>query len=79
MAPLPEDRVEEDGGVEAKGDEELERERRRIEAQKRAAMRRVLNVEEEMVPFPTLVNAKSDDEKKKKAVYDLKEAIRLVK
>ncbi|XP_016454220.1 uncharacterized protein LOC107778475 [Nicotiana tabacum] len=79
VAPLPEDRVEEDGGVEAKGDEELERERRRIEAQKRAAMRRVLNVEEEMVPFPTLVNAKSDDEKKKKAVYDLKEAIRLVK
>ncbi|XP_009772465.1 uncharacterized protein LOC107782852 [Nicotiana tabacum] len=80
VAPLPEDRVEEEGGVEAKGDEELERERRRIEAQKRAAMRRVLNVEEEMVPFPTLVNVKSDDEKKKKkAVYDLKEAIRLVK
>ncbi|KAK4364046.1 hypothetical protein RND71_015404 [Anisodus tanguticus] len=80
VAPLPEDRDEEEGKVGVKGDEELERERRRIEAQKRAAMRRVLNVEEEMVPFPTLVNVKSDDEKKKKkAVYDLKEAIRLVK
>ncbi|XP_016459277.1 uncharacterized protein LOC107782853 isoform X2 [Nicotiana tabacum] len=79
VVPLPEDRVEEEGGVEAKGDEELERKRRRIEAQKRAAMRRVLNVEEEMVPFPTLVNVKSSDEKKKKVVYDLKEAIRLVK
>ncbi|XP_060201311.1 uncharacterized protein LOC132629910 [Lycium barbarum] len=82
VAPLPEDRPEEEGEgrVEVKGDEEMERERRRIEAQKRAAMRRVLNVEEEMVPFPTLVNVKSDDEKKKKKpVYDLKEAIRLVK
>ncbi|XP_019252648.1 PREDICTED: uncharacterized protein LOC109231440 [Nicotiana attenuata] len=44
VAPLPEERVEEEGGMEAKGDEELERKRRRIEAQKRAAMRRVLNV-----------------------------------
>lgn len=78
VAPLPEDRPEEDGKVEAMGDEELERERRRIEAQKRAAMRRVLNVEGERVPFPTLVNVNSD-EKKKKVLYDLKEAIRLVK
>ncbi|XP_019251710.1 PREDICTED: uncharacterized protein LOC109230754 isoform X1 [Nicotiana attenuata] len=32
-----------------------------------------------MVPFPTLLNVKSSDEKKKKVVYDLKEAGRLVK
>lgn len=79
VAPLPEDLPEEEKvKVEGMGDEEMERERRRIEAQKRAAMRRVMNVEEEMVSFPTLINVKSD-EKKKKAVYDLKEAIRLVK
>lgn len=79
VAPLPEDLPEEEKGkVEAVGDEEMERERRRIEAQKRMAISRVMNVEEERVSFPTLIKAKSD-EKKKKAVYDLKEAIRLVK
>lgn len=78
VAPLPEDLPEEEKGkMEGMGDE-MERERRRIEAQKRAAMRRVMNAEEEMISFPTLINVKSD-EKKKKAVYDLKEAIRLVK
>lgn len=84
VAPLPEDlNVEEEGekgNVEVKGDEELERERRRIEAQRRGLMRRVLNAEEEMVPFPSLIDVKSDEKKKKKkVVYDLKEAIRLVK
>lgn len=79
VAPLPEDLPEEEKGkVEAVGDEEMERERRRIEAQKRMAISRVMNVEEERVSFPTLIKAKSD-EKKKKAVYDLKEAIRLLK
>ncbi|XP_047254398.1 50S ribosomal protein L1 isoform X2 [Capsicum annuum] len=82
VAPLPEDRPEgeeeEEGKVEV--NEEMERERGRIEAQRRGAIRRVLNVEEERISFPTLIDAKSDEKKKKKkVVYDLKEAIRLVK
>ncbi|KAM3287163.1 50S ribosomal protein L1 isoform X1 [Capsicum chacoense] len=84
VAPLPEDRregeeeEEEEGKVEV--NEEMERERGRIEAQRRGAIRRVLNVEEERISFPTLIDAKSDEKKKKKkVVYDLKEAIRLVK
>ncbi|PHU04029.1 60S ribosomal protein L11 [Capsicum chinense] len=83
VAPLPEDRLdgekeEEEGKVEV--NEEMERERGRIEAQRRGAIRRVLNVEEERISFPTLIDAKSDEKKKKKkVVYDLKEAIRLVK
>lgn len=78
VAPLPEDRVATEEVKEDDGrNEELERERWRIEAENRNMMRRVLRVEEEKVPFPTLI--KTDDSKKGKVVYDLKEAIQLVK
>lgn len=77
VAPLPEDRVtastEEE--VEApKKDEELERERKRIETDVR--VRRILRTEEVKVPFPTLIKV---DKKPQKVVLDLQEAIREVK
>ncbi|XXG67468.1 hypothetical protein AAC387_Pa06g0815 [Persea americana] len=77
VAPLPEDKVsvsapKEEGGNE---DEQLERERRRIEAD--ARLRRVFRTsEEEEIPFPTLVKT---EKKKQKVVLDLQEAIREVK
>lgn len=74
VAPLPEDRV---ATEEVKGDDELEKERRRIEAENQNMMRRVLRVQEEKVPFPTLI--RTDDSKKGKVVYDLKDALQLVK
>ncbi|XP_071907150.1 uncharacterized protein [Coffea arabica] len=74
VAPLPEDRV---AAEEVKEDDELETERRRIEAENQNMMRRVLRVQEEKVPFPTLI--RTDDSKKGKVVYDLKDAIQLVK
>nr|DAD47598.1 TPA_asm: hypothetical protein HUJ06_017535 [Nelumbo nucifera] len=84
VAPLPEDRVtvsseeapkeeitkEED----KKESEELEQERKRIEADVR--LRRFFRVEEEKVPFPTLIKV---EKKKQKVVLDLQEAIREVK
>lgn len=86
VAPLPEDRVAVDGeemvkeegekGDDKEGNEQLERERSRIEADNRL-FRRVLKVEEEKLPFPTLI--KVENMKKEKVVYDLKEAIQLVK
>ncbi|KAM7503321.1 hypothetical protein LguiB_002225 [Lonicera macranthoides] len=86
VAPLPEDRVAADGeemvkeegekGDDKEGNEQLERERSRIEADNRL-FRRVLKVEEEKLPFPTLI--KVENTKKEKVVYDLKEAIQLVK
>ncbi|XAR49535.1 hypothetical protein NMG60_11032772 [Bertholletia excelsa] len=88
VAPLPEDNVaaasadgegkEEvaKGGEESKdGDWQFERERKRLEADKLMTRWRS-KVEEEKVPFPTLIKL---DKKKEKVVYDLKEAIRLVK
>lgn len=74
VAPLPEDRV---ATEEVKADDELERERRRIEAENLNMKRRGLRVEEGKVPFPTLIG--TEDSKKGKVVYDLKDAIQLVK
>ncbi|KAK4385993.1 hypothetical protein Sango_2469900 [Sesamum angolense] len=84
VAPLPEDRVR--VGEEEKRDrnEELERERRRIEEDRRRGVLRYRKEEEveENLPFPRLIkveNADQNNKKKGKMIYDLKEAIRLVK
>ncbi|KAK9748364.1 hypothetical protein RND81_02G052500 [Saponaria officinalis] len=74
VAPLPEDRVAEEGG------DELEGERRRIESDTRA-IRRVFRVSEkneaEELPFPTLI--KVDKKSSERAVFDLQDVIRRVK
>eukprot|EP00268_Persea_americana_P011837 TRINITY_DN1496_c0_g1_i9.p1 TRINITY_DN1496_c0_g1~~TRINITY_DN1496_c0_g1_i9.p1 ORF type:complete len:463 (+),score=118.88 TRINITY_DN1496_c0_g1_i9:97-1485(+) len=77
VAPLPEDKVSGSApeAEEGKEDQQLEIERRRIEAD--ARLRRVFRTsEEEEIPFPTLVKT---DKKKQKVVLDLQEAIREVK
>ncbi|XP_048138055.1 50S ribosomal protein L1 isoform X3 [Rhodamnia argentea] len=90
VAPLPEDRASEDAAVEGaeaekgnEGREKMEVERRRNEAANQAAvirrrrLSRVLEEEEQaMVPFPMIIKA---EKRESKAVYDLAEAIRLVK
>lgn len=73
VAPLPEDKAE-DGGMTS---EEMEAERRKIEAENRM-MRRVFRVEEQKVPFPTLIKVEKM-QKVQKVVHDLKEAVQLVK
>ncbi|GAB2220022.1 hypothetical protein Drorol1_Dr00007663 [Drosera rotundifolia] len=82
VAPLPEDRVVGEGereGEKVRGREgagELEGERRAIEGT--GAARRVFRVvEEEVVPFPTLIM--EEKKQKEKKVYDLQEAIRAMK
>lgn len=82
VAPLPEDRVraeEERGGR----NEELQRESRRIQEDRwRGVLRHGVKEEEEKLPFPKLIKVENTDQNNKKnvkAVYDLKEAIRLVK
>ncbi|KAA8526275.1 hypothetical protein F0562_008522 [Nyssa sinensis] len=82
VAPLPEDRAAASAGEvtakveDKKGDEQSGRERRRIEADNQI-IKRVFKVEEEKVPFPTLIKVESN--KKEKIIYDLKDAIRLLK
>lgn len=84
MAPLPADKISADGEEANKeqrleSSEEMERERRRIEAEGRMR-RRVFRVSEEenvAVPFPMLIKKKEN--KEKPAPLDLVEAIRLVK
>ncbi|CAI9089191.1 OLC1v1023711C4 [Oldenlandia corymbosa var. corymbosa] len=86
VAPLPEDRVATEEGQEGDGrnveqgrNDELERERRRIDAENQSMMmRRNFSVEGEKVPFPTLIRSEQA-KKKEKIMYDLKEAIRFVK
>lgn len=75
VAPLPEDRVVTKEVGDEHGSEELERERSRIEAGN-LNISRMLVVEEEKVPFPTLIRLENS---KGNVVYDLKEAIQLVK
>ncbi|KAI8558488.1 hypothetical protein RHMOL_Rhmol04G0097900 [Rhododendron molle] len=83
VAPLPEDRVAEEGGEvgeEKKGvDEELAKEVSRIQEESRRVSRwggGLRGVEEERVAFPRIIK---QDQKNKKVIYDLQEAIRLVK
>ncbi|KAM5578350.1 hypothetical protein ABKV19_008591 [Rosa sericea] len=71
VAPLPEDKVSEEGG-EAR-QEELEKEKQRIEQSRR----RVFRVEENVVvPFPTFLKV---EKKERKPILDLMDAIRQVK
>ncbi|KAL7143665.1 hypothetical protein ABFS83_08G207200 [Erythranthe nasuta] len=85
VAPLPEDRIK--VGEDEKGvrNEELERESRRIENNRgRGVLRygKEQHEEDEKLPFPKMIKVeKSDDNSKKKVkvIYDLTEAIRLVK
>jgi ribosomal protein L1 len=82
VAPLPEytktldatigDAAKEEAQPE---NEQLDRETRRMEAD-RTLFRRGPRVEDEKIPFPTLI--KTTNTKKDKAVYDLKEAIQLI-
>lgn len=81
VAPLPEDRpasgARQDEAERMKWNEQLEAERRRVEADNRV-LRRPFRVDfEPKVPFPTLI--KRDQNKKEKVIHDLKEAIQLVK
>lgn len=90
VAPLPEDRASEDAAEEGaevekgnEGREKMEFERRRTEAgnqatvMRRRRLSRVLEEEEQaMVPFPMILKA---EKRESNAVYDLAEAIRLVK
>lgn len=75
VAPLPEDRVVTKEVGDEHRNEELERERSRIEAGN-LNINRMLVVEEEKVPFPTLIKLENS---KGNVAYDLKEAIQLVK
>lgn len=77
VAPLPEDKVSASPDEEApkEEDEQLERERRRIEAEARLR-RSIRTTEEEKIPFPTLLKT---EKKMQKVVLDLQEAIREVK
>lgn len=78
VAPLPEDKaLDEDKG------EEMETERRRNEAdsrvagmRRRMAARMFVEDERDKVPFPSLIMVEKNE---RKPVYDLAEAIRLVK
>ncbi|KAM1061113.1 hypothetical protein FF1_025645 [Malus domestica] len=84
VAPLPEDRVaEESGGGEdgagrdVDGVKELEREKRRIEADGRMRRRLFRVPEEEVaVPFPALIKV---EKKESKPILDVMDAIRQVK
>ncbi|KAB2611743.1 50S ribosomal protein L1 [Pyrus ussuriensis x Pyrus communis] len=84
VAPLPEDRVaEESGGGEGgagkdvDGVKELEREKRRIEADGRMRRRLFRVPEEEVaVPFPALIKV---EKKESKSILDVMDAIRQVK
>nr|XP_011466965.1 PREDICTED: 50S ribosomal protein L1, chloroplastic isoform X1 [Fragaria vesca subsp. vesca] len=72
VAPLPEDKKAEEGGGGAR-EEELEREKQRIEQAKRRAFR----LEDRLVvPFPTFIKV---EKKERKPILDLMDAIRQVK
>lgn len=83
MAPLPEDKVEVEGEEkDVKENEEMGRERRRIESQNRLLSRRSIRVamqeEKVVVPFPMLLKAQSK-KKENKPILDLMDAIKQVK
>lgn len=84
VAPLPEDREVDSLNKEGKTgeglevDEQLERERRRIEVSSQVR-RRLVRVEENNVPFPTLIKQENAKAKTATTIHDLQEAIKLVK
>lgn len=86
VAPLPEDRLAEDAPApsdqgevkeERNKDAQLDRETMRIQADNRRFRWALRGVEEERLPFPTLI--KQQQQNKDKVIFDLQEAIRLVK
>ncbi|GMP54822.1 hypothetical protein CsSME_00019860 [Camellia sinensis var. sinensis] len=86
VAPLPEDRLAEDAPApsdegqvkeERNKDAQLDRETVRIQADNRRFRWALRGVEEERLPFPTLI--KQQQQNKDKVIFDLQEAIRLVK
>lgn len=81
VAPLPEDRLAEDAPAQVKEernkDAQLDRETVRIQADNRRFRWALRGVEEERLPFPTLI--KQQQQNKDKVIFDLQEAIRLVK
>ncbi|CAL5394664.1 unnamed protein product [Camellia sinensis] len=86
VAPLPEDRMAEDAPApsdegqvkeERNKDAQLDRETVRIQADNRRFRWALRGVEEERLPFPTLI--KQQQQNKDKVIFDLQEAIRLVK
>ncbi|KAL8231029.1 hypothetical protein R6Q57_000807 [Mikania cordata] len=79
VAPLPEDKVQDAAGEIGRTNEEMEAERRKIEAEN-PIMRRLFRVEEQTVPFPTFLKAEQrQNNKGQKVVHGLKEAVQLVK
>ncbi|KAL4558976.1 hypothetical protein LXL04_031103 [Taraxacum kok-saghyz] len=79
VAPLPEDKMQDADGEVERTNEEMEAERMKIEAENRV-MRRVFRVEEQKVPFPSLIKVEQPQKSKgQKVVHDLKEAVQLVK
>ncbi|KAL7602054.1 hypothetical protein Lser_V15G21001 [Lactuca serriola] len=80
VAPLPEDKMQDDAGEVETKNKEMEAERMKIESDNRGVMRRVFRVEEQKVPFPSLIKVdQSQITKGQKVVHDLKEAVQLVK
>ncbi|XP_047337911.1 50S ribosomal protein L1 [Impatiens glandulifera] len=79
VAPLPEDReADSKEGETGEVDEQLERERRRIEVSSQVR-RRLVRVEDNTVPFPTLIKQVTVKEKTITTIHDLQEAIKLLK
>ncbi|KAL8131871.1 hypothetical protein AgCh_007687 [Apium graveolens] len=72
VAPLPEDRKYESN----ESEENLEMRKRESEERVR---KRVFRIYEEKLPFPTLIKQEGEKMMKEKVVYDLKEAIHLLK
>lgn len=79
VAPLPEDKTHDADGEADRTNEEMDAERKKIEAENRV-LRRVFRVEEQKVSFPTLIKVEQPQNTKgQKVVHDLKEAVQLVK
>lgn len=72
--------MQDDAGEVETRNKEMEAERMKIESDNRGVMRRVFRVEEQKVPFPSLIKVdQSQITKGQKVVHDLKEAVQLVK
>ncbi|CAH1428689.1 unnamed protein product [Lactuca virosa] len=72
--------MQDDAGEVERTNKEMEAERMKIESDNRGVIRRVFRVEEQKVPFPSLIKVdQSQNTKGQKVVHDLKEAVQLVK